>query len=254
MVTEPFAPPAAVLAGFPVDRTTFESWPVFTLSPPGGGSRGTIFYLHGGGHATELSPLHWSFLVKLVTATGWSAVVPVFPLAPTATHRDVQPVLKRLYEKQPEGRVAIVGDSSGGGLALALAQALAKDRRPEQLILLSPWLDATMENPEIAVLEPVDPFSTKAGMVRFARQFAGADPLSSPSLSPVRGPLEDLGRITVFAGSVDILTPDARVLRDQAGPGTTVDLREYPGKTHMWMLLSEPDGAAIVEEIHRALA
>jgi acetyl esterase/lipase len=252
-ITDPFAPPNALAARLDIRRDTFESWPVFTVNPPGGGNRGTIFYVHGGGHVTELSPLHWTFITGLVLATGWSAVVPVFPLAPSATHREVQPVLERLYRAEITGRAAVVGDSSGGGLALALVQALPADLRPEHLVLLSPWLDATLENPEIPGLEPVDPFSTRAGLLRFARMFAGSDPLSSPQLSPIRGPLDELGKVTVFVGTADILTPDARVLRTSAGPGTEVDLREYPDKTHMWMLLSEVDGAVIVEEVRKAL-
>ena len=65
--------------------------------------------------------------------------------------------------------------------------------------------------------------------------------------------MDSLGRITVFAGTHDILTPDARVLARTAGPGIGDDLREHDGATHAWMLLSEPEGVRIAAEIATVL-
>jgi acetyl esterase/lipase len=229
---------------------------VFTVHPPTGEPRGTFLYLHGGGHATEITPMHWVFIARVVLAARWTAVVPVFRIVPAATHRDVYPTLQRIYASQMAGGrdAAIVGDSSGGTLALALLQALPPERRPGRTVLLSLWLDAVLVNPDIRPLEPVDPFSTRAQLRRFAELFAGGDDLALPALSPVRGPLDHLGAIIVFAGTHDILTPDAHVLARSAGPGTSVDLREYEGRTHAWMLLGEEDRSAIADEVARVLA
>jgi len=45
-------------------------------------------------------------------------------------------------------RIVLMGDSAGGGLSLALAQALGPGRlaaTPGHIVLLSPWLDLTIE-------------------------------------------------------------------------------------------------------------
>jgi acetyl esterase/lipase len=238
-----------------VERSANDTWPLFILSPRDKSQQcGTLLWIHGGGHVSELHPTHWDFLSWLVAATGWSALLPVFPLAPSASHRDVYPTLERLYTAGLTGQVvsAVVGDSSGGGLALGLVQALPEKQRPEHTILLSPWLDAVLDNPRIEAIQPMDPFNTSEGLRRLAGMFAGGDDLATPRLSPLRGPLDHLGHITVFVGTRDILTPDAYVLRSKAGPGTTVDVREYD-ETHAWMLLSPRSRAEIVKQVSAAL-
>ncbi len=44
-----------------------------------------------------------------------------------------------------------MGDSAGGGLALALAELAAEQNEelPSKVILISPWLDTKMENVNI---------------------------------------------------------------------------------------------------------
>ena len=51
-----------------------------------------------------------------------------------------------------------MGDSAGGGLALALALAAKDANLPQfaKLILLSPWLDLKMDNPKIQELDRKD--------------------------------------------------------------------------------------------------
>ena len=89
MMTMRFTPPHDAVADVSVDRSEVGSWPVFTVHPATGPGRGRLLYLHGGGHITQMSASHWTFVAALVRATGWTAVVPIFPLVPEATHRDV---------------------------------------------------------------------------------------------------------------------------------------------------------------------
>jgi acetyl esterase/lipase len=233
-----------------IERTDFHTWPVFVARPREGEPRGRMLYLHGGGHVTELSPTHWQFIARLVLATGWSAVVPAYPLAPHAGYRDIYPTLEQLYADRiaSGGNTAIAGDSSGGTLSLALLQSLPHDDRPSHTLLFSPWLDAVLDNPEIPALEPLDPWGSRDGLRRIAQLFAHGDDLAEPGVSPLRGSLDQLGQVTVFAGTRDILTPDAHLLARTAGPGTKVDVREYE-RTHNWMFGDPADAAAIAREV-----
>lgn len=53
-----------------------------------------------------------------------------------------------------------MGDSAGGGLSLAVAEYFRMEgiRLPDELVLISPWVDTVMENEEIKAYEPKDPF------------------------------------------------------------------------------------------------
>ncbi|MFC6021266.1 alpha/beta hydrolase fold domain-containing protein [Plantactinospora solaniradicis] len=245
------------LPGLTISTDAFEGWPVHEVSPRPGDGAGHVLYLHGGGYVSELQPPHWEFVARLATLTGRTFTVPEYPVAPGHTHRDVFPTLRRLYDRlagrHARDRFAVVGDSAGGTMGLALVQSLPPaSPRPADIILMSPWLDATMTNPDISAIEPYDPMSSTGNLIRLAGMWAGPDDPSTPWLSPINGPLEDLGRVTIFAATNDILTPDARRLEHLADgvAGTDLVLREFPDMTHAWMLLRPgPETDAVVAEI-----
>ncbi|WP_158609340.1 alpha/beta hydrolase fold domain-containing protein [Micromonospora musae] len=244
-----------------IERSEFEGWPVHTVRPATGDARGHVLYLHGGGYVSPLQPAHWDLIARLAARTGRAFVVPDFPLAPGHTHHDVFPTLRRLYDQLSDGTdpdtFAVMGDSTGATMGLALVQSLPPgQRRPRDLVLMSPWLDATLTNPEIRALEPHDPISSTENLSRFARWWAGRADVATPLLSPINGPLENLGRVAIFAGTNDILTPDARRLAQLAAEatGTEMTLHEYPDMIHAFMLLrpgAETD--AVLAEITRRL-
>ncbi|MEV0714756.1 alpha/beta hydrolase [Asanoa sp. NPDC050611] len=240
-----------------VERRDFAGWPVYRITPRTGESTGELLYLHGGGYVAPIHTVHWDFVARLAGMTGRAVTLPDYPLTPAHNHRDVFPVLGRLYEKVAEGETSsssftVMGDSAGATMGLALVQSLPYNRRPGNLILMSPWLDATLTNPEIPAIQPTDPMSTVSGLTELARMWAGPDDLATPELSPINGPLDRLGRVTVFAGSRDILTPDARRLAELAtgAAGTNLVLREYEDMTHTWMLTQPgPAADAVLAEI-----
>jgi hypothetical protein len=108
-------------------------------------------------------------------------------------------------------------------------------------------VDAVLDNPEIRALEPLDRINSRNQLRQFAQVFAGGDDLVTPGVSPLRGPLDHLGHLTIFAGTRDILTPDVRLLARTAGAGTTVDVLEYD-RGHAFMLLDSADGAAVARD------
>jgi monoterpene epsilon-lactone hydrolase len=248
-----FVPPSSLSNAVTVERSSFEDWPVYTLTPPGGGSSGSLLYLHGGAYAAEILSSHWAFLGKLAVATNRTITVPIYPLAPEHTHVDVFPTLTRLYREFAAGKtlLAVAGDSAGGGMALALIQSLPPDiRRPRDLILLSPWLDATMSNPDIAAVAPTDPLLSLDHVTELGRLYAGTDDTSVPTVSPINGPLDRLGNVTVYSGTREILNPDARRFVAKAtNAGAKVTLRESPGMIHDWALLPIPEAKATLADV-----
>jgi epsilon-lactone hydrolase len=107
-----------------------------------------------------------------------------------------------------------MGDSAGGGMALAVAEMLRDQGReqPARLVLISPWLDVTMTDPRQATIEPTDPTQSRPGLVEHGRLYAGDLNTTDYRVSPLHGDLHGLAPITVFAADRDILYTDAVTL------------------------------------------
>ena len=81
----------------------------------------------------------------------------------------------------------MMGDSAGGGLSLALSMYFAQKDLPvpEKLILLSPWVDLNMDNPEIEKYIKKDPMLKLDELKIDARYWANGTDLNDYRLSPI---------------------------------------------------------------------
>lgn len=120
-----------VLGGRPTERITVGA----TVRPR------TVLYLHGGGYTTCSPATHRSLTAFLARETGAEVYVPAYRLAPEHLYPAALDDAVAAYREL--GRpAAIVGDSAGGGLAVATALRLIDEGvRPPALALLSPWTD-----------------------------------------------------------------------------------------------------------------
>lgn len=230
---------------------------VFTLRPRNGNSSGThILYLHGGAYVQGFVKPHWTFISKILKATSCTITAPDYPLAPDHTYKDafamVELLYKQLISETDPRHLILMGDSAGGGFALALLQKLRNDNipLPERTILLCPWLDITLNNPDIDPIDRHDPFLGRESLQQAGKLYAGGDDPAHYMLSPINGPLEGLGKISVFAGSGEILVADTRKLKSLAtSKGIDIDYHEYPDMIHTWMLLNFPESDKARQQI-----
>ncbi|WP_416052526.1 alpha/beta hydrolase fold domain-containing protein [Cupriavidus basilensis] len=253
-------PTARLLARHAVSMEPVAGVEVYTVRPRGNDSGRQILYLHGGGYVFDIVSQHWDFIGKLVDALGATVTVPIYPLAPEHTHREVFAGLLPLYDQlvrgNPPASLTVMGDSAGGGMALALTQVARDTGRalPGRLVLLSPFLDATGSNPAIDVLEPLDPMLSKLGGIECGRVYAGGDPVTLAQVSPIYGSLRGLPPVTLFIGTHDVLLPDCRAYRALAQEqGLPLRYYEYEGMFHVWMLLPMPESNAAFAQIVAAV-
>jgi acetyl esterase/lipase len=216
--------------------------------------------LHGGAYVNSFASQHWSLMSKLVETLHCTVVAPNYPHAPEHCVTDVfdlmVPVYSEVAARVGGSNVTLMGDSSGGGISLALAQRLREDghEQPGHVVLLSPWLDATLSNPEIEVFDKVDPFLGIRGLKYGGEVYARDVDPKSYLVSPVYGSLKNLAPITLFIGTRDILYPDCRKLRDNAAAeGVDITYREYAGMVHNWMLGPMPEAKRAIAEIIDAI-
>ncbi len=245
---EPYAgrPPKRVLKRVVVSRDDIDGWPVYEIRPKLSDSvavQGHVLYLHGGCHVAEFAPaLYWPFLAKLSVLLRRTVTVPIFPLTPEHTYREVYPFLLKVYRRLlgtcDPNSIVLMGDSAGGGLALGMCHA-SRDAglpQPGRAVLLSPWLHAGLPDPAVRAVAKLDPILNLEFMHRAARHFAGGDPLDHPLVSPATGPLRGLPEITVLTGTHDMLNPDARAFRRRAkAEGVEINWYELDGGIHGWM-------------------
>jgi len=243
-----------------IDKRTVSGRNVFLLTPKTDKSDRHILYLHGGAYVQNFVRQHWKFLSNLVATTHCTIIAPDYPLAPKHTFNDafkmVVPLYQELIARVGSDKTVMMGDSAGGGFALALCQKFKIENvhQPQRIILLSPWLDLTLSNPEIKFIDQSDPFLGIPGLRRAALAYAGGYDLHNYMLSPINGALDGLGQISIFIGSNDIMVADTRKLKMLAEQqGISIDYRECKDMVHVWMLLYFRESRQAQEEIKQLL-
>ncbi|CAM4416735.1 Putative acetyl-hydrolase LipR precursor [Mycobacterium basiliense] len=256
-------PPRRVLKKIAVTRADLDGRPVYEISPRLGDRQptGHLLYLHGGAYVLDLLPyFHWPAIARLANTLARTMTVPIYPIAPEHSYREVFPFLLQVYRRVLQTRdpssIAFMGDSAGGGMAFALCHAVrdAGLPPPTDALLLSPWMHAALPDPAVPAVAKVDPFLNPDDLRAAGIRYAGGDPLDTTLVSPSMGPLVGLPRLTVFTGTHDVLNPDARAFRRRAqAEGLDVGWYELEGGLHAWMLLPGRQAAAALAEMRRVL-
>jgi triacylglycerol lipase len=254
------APPFFVTAGLNVKREEIAGMPVYILTPPTP-TGATVVALHGGAYVAEASIFHWETYADLARRTGATVIVPDYPLIgePGGTADVVVPQTAELISTVIATRGAdntyVLGDSAGGGLALAAVQLLVASgaATPRRMVLLAPWLDATVSDPASAAI--VDPLLNVPTLVRDGELWAGQLGPSHPWASPINGSLDGLPPITVYSGSLDLLSPQALRFRERAiAGGADIRFELRNGLMHDYpIFFFLPDALAERASIYRAL-
>ncbi|MCV6966561.1 esterase [Mycobacterium intermedium] len=244
---QPYGPPTRLHPDVAVEVRRRFGWPIYTVTPASGLPCGTVVYLHGGGWVNEISTQHWQLVIQAAHEAHVKVIVPIYPLVPFATAAEVMPTVVQLVaEVVASGdRVYLVGDSAGGQMALSAALLLRDEHDVviPRTVLISPVLDLSLSNPDIAAVD--DPWLGRDGLLVFADRWRGDLSLGDPRVDPLAADLRGLGALTVFSGTRDILNPDARLLVQKAGAaGVAVDYHEKPGLLHVYPLSSTPEGRA----------
>ena len=215
---------------------------VFVLTPKIKNEK-VILYFHGGSYVAETSQEHWEFLEKLARDTGYTIILPDYPLAPKYTYEDVftmiEPLYKEIIAKIDNKNLIMMGDSAGGGMALALEEKLGEEgeKLPSKLILISPWLDTKLTNPKIDEVQKLDKDLNKEALKIAGVAYSGKNGENSYLVNPINGPLNKLKNVIIYTGTYDILNPDVSLLIEKAKEqNVDIILKEYIGMEHIWIV------------------
>ena len=218
----------------------------------------TVFYFHGGAYINQPNAQQTTMAARAAKETGCEVVLMVYPKEPvydceTAYHL----CLYRSYlEVNDCGKVVFMGDSAGGGLALGLAEVLRDEGGPcpEELILISPWTDVTMSNPDMEDYVNLDPMLGIDGLRRMGEVWANGLEMTDPRVSPIYGDLSGLGRVTLTAGTWEILYPDILLLAQKLEEaGVVCNLIIGERMIHCYPICPVPEAKAAQETIWTAI-
>ncbi len=219
----------------------------------------TLLYFHGGGYVMGSPVSHRHLTARIALAAGARVLSVDYALAPEnpfpAAVKDGVKAYRWLLDKghAPE-RIAIAGDSAGGGLTMATLLA-ARDEglpMPAAAALISPWTDLTCATESYVSKAEADPMITPENIRETAATYlAGAnarDPLASPNLADLAG----LPPLFIQVGTDEVLLDDSRNLAKRAREaGCDVDLEVSDGMIHVWHAFYQmlPEGEEAIERM-----
>ena len=222
---------------------------VLQVRPARSEAKARVLHFHGGGFRMGLPEMDAPFAEALADACGVEVILPRYRLAPEAPFpaglADGWAVCRALPDDLP---LVLMGASAGGGLAAGVgALAGQEGRRPAGLVLLSAWLDLTVEARAYAANAGSDPlFTREAALAANALYLQGHDP-RDPLASPLFADAGLFPPALVTAGSGEVLADDARAFhRHLQAAGVPSRLLLVDGMEHVAVTRS-PDSAGAPE-------
>lgn len=244
-----------------VSETTLGGIRTELLVPATGAGEQVIFYVHGGGYVVCSPRTHRPLTSRLTLALNATTYVPHYRLAPEqpfpAGLEDVLAAYQGLLANGINAsNVVIMGDSAGGGLALALTLSI-RDKGlplPAKLMLISPWVDLTLVGETLHSKNGIDPMLTWDWIVSKTPDYLGATAATNPLVSPLFADLTGLPPTLVQVGSEEILLSDSeRLAVNAAAAGWALTLTVWQGMWHDFQLLGSmvPEADAAIAAITR---
>ena len=226
------------------------------ISTPGVAEDRVVMYLHGGGYMigsmrTHRSPLSYLSRVSDARVLGLNyRLAPEHPF-PAAVEDSVAAYRWLLAEGVSPRRIAIGGDSCGGGLTIATLVALKYfgDPLPAAGISHSGWTDLAHTGDTFETKAEEDPLIDKEMLEGMAAAYLGDRSRTTPLASPYYADLQGLPPLLVQVGTAEVLLDDSLRLADRAKEaGVDVTLEVWDDMPHVWQAF-----ASFLSEAREAL-
>ena len=202
-----------------------------------------LLHLHGGGYVLGDVDVRAAVALGVVGAGGASALTIGYRLAPEhpfpAALDDAISAYRYLLDigYAPE-RIGVLGESAGGGLALALAVSVRERGLPMfgATALVSPWTDLCLSGDSMTTLAEADPhLHSNSLLTGLAAAYAKDHPRDHPLVSPLYADLVGLPPMLIQAGAREVFLSDALgIARNARNAGVDVILDVWDGLWHVF--------------------
>ncbi|MUL67790.1 alpha/beta hydrolase [Mycobacterium sp. CBMA 234] len=228
---------------------------------------GAVLFLHGGAMILPLLPIYDAVARMYVQATGVSVLLIDYRVAPE--HPDPTPVedcytaLRWLSDHAGElgvdpNRIAVMGDSAGGGLSAGVA-LMARDRNGPaivELLLIYPMLDDRTYHPDPQLPAEYITFGyddNRTGWGALLGVELAGERVSSYAAPARATDLSGLPRTYIEVGNLDILRDeDIAYASRLLSSGVPTELHVIPGLPHGYDILA-PDALATRRAVENRL-
>ena len=220
--------------------------PAEWVTAPGCDPMRAVLYLHGGGYVIGSINTHRRLAYDISAASGARVLVIDYRLAPEhpfpAAVEDAETAWRWLLQQGfATSRLAIGGDSAGGGLTLATLVNL-RDRKlglPACAVAISPWVDLEGVGTSITARAAQDPRVQKDGLLWMAGLYLNGKDAKTPLAAPLHAELKGLPPILVQVGTAETLLDDAtRIAEKLHAAGVDVRLAIWPNMLHVFPLFA----------------
>lgn len=233
--------------------------PAEWLVAPGARADRVVLYLHGGGYVIGSIKSHRYLMQNVSRHSGARTLGLDYRLAPEhpfpAAIEDATRAYRWLLAQgiQP-GRIAIAGDSAGGGLTMATLLSLRDQGVPLPAagVLISPWADLTGTADAVTSRAASDPMVKGDGLFSLADKYLNGADARNPLASPVFADLTGLPPLLIHVGGREILYDDSITLAANARKANVpVALVDEPELFHVWHAFAPmlDEGQRAVEQI-----
>jgi acetyl esterase/lipase len=253
--------PPAQPEGVSVETVDFADSPgIHIFTPTGGGDGAALLYIHGGGMVIGTPVQDYQLAFDVVRELGITVVLAGYRLAPEHPFPipvdDCARAWAYLVDHAGErdidlGRLAIGGQSAGGGIAAMLVQRLHDEGGPQPV---AQWLFCPMLDDRTAANRQLDQVknrlwnnkSNRSGWRAFLNSEPGGDTAPAGSVPARRTNLTGLPAAWIGTGTVELFRgEDVAYSRALAAAGVDVTLDEVPGAPHAFESLAGKTQLAI---------
>src|ERR1700722_5040321 len=218
-----------------------------------------VLYLHGGGHVAGAPALYRDFIWRIAAATCARVTIIDHRLAPehpfpAALDDAVAAYRAMLADGVDPLRLAIMGESAGGGLGFSTLLKLRDQgsRLPAAAVALSPWTDLALTGESLRRNAKADPMLRADEAPLMAGYYlSGTDP-RNPYASPLYGDPSGFPPTLIQVGSDEILLDDSvRMAERMRAAGCRVELEIANGMPHAWQVWARimPEARAAIARI-----
>jgi epsilon-lactone hydrolase len=239
--------------------------PAEWVRAPGASEERTVLFTHGGGYCLGSPRTHRDLVGRLSRASGARFLSIDYRLAPEhpfpAAVEDAVKAYDWLIEQGvAPSRLALCGDSAGGGLALALIVALRERGTPlpATVACISPLTDLAYTGETLITNEALDPISRRDTSAALARRYLGGQDASrNPLASPLYADFKGFPPLQILVGSYEILLDNSTRLAERARAASIkVEIEVWEGMVHIWPYFAAilPKGQEAIERMGMYLA
>jgi acetyl esterase/lipase len=225
-----------------------------SCTPQGARPGATILYLHGGAYVLGSANAYRHLAGQIAASARAAVFIAEYRLAPEHRFPAALDDARAAYRGLVEGgsrRIAIVGDSAGGGLALALLSIVQSEGvAPVGAVVLSAWTDLALTGGSLEDRADDDPLLTREMLAKTAATYLDGHDPRDPLASPLYGALAGRPPIQLHVGTSEILLDDTRRYAERArAAGVAAVAHVWEGMTHVF-----PSSVGTLEAAEKALS